>query len=74
MPSYLGDEGQALRNDWKDEESGVIRSKLNEVLSSLAASGKLYILESDIFWRPRGQVSSRLLLEMSRRTPISKPS
>jgi hypothetical protein len=74
VPSYMEDEGQVLLNDWKDENNGVIRSRLNEVLGTLAASGKLCILEPDIFWKPRGQVTSRLLLEMSKRGSSSKPS
>jgi hypothetical protein len=66
-PSYLDAESTVLLNDWKDVENGVTRSKLTAVLNTLILSGRLQILEPDRFWQPRGPLTARLLLEMSRR-------
>jgi len=60
-PSYHADESQLLRDDWIDEDTGVVKVKPSEVIRRLATSGKLTILETDRFWQPRSQVARRLL-------------
>ncbi|MCU1763807.1 DUF4329 domain-containing protein [Pseudomonas sp. 14P_8.1_Bac3] len=70
-PDYRDAESQALLNEWNVVENGVTRSRLAEVLTTLAATGKLRILEPDRFWNPRGHVTAKLLLEMSRRHPAN---
>ena len=60
-PSYHADESQLLRDDWIDEDTGVMKVKPSEVIRRLATSGKLTILETDRFWQPRSQVARRLL-------------
>ena len=66
-PSYSANEGEVLLNDWQDVENGVTRSKLQSVLGTLAIFGRFYILESDRFWDPRGQLATRQVRELSRK-------
>lgn len=63
-PSYHSDESQLLRDDWIDENTGVVKVKPSEVIRRLATLGKLTILEADHFWQPRSQVGRRLLHEL----------
>ncbi|WP_191636180.1 DUF4329 domain-containing protein [Pseudomonas fluorescens] len=67
VPSYQEDENDMLRNGWIDEKTGAVRFRPSEVITTLATSGKLYILEADTFWQPRSQVGSRLLLALKKR-------
>ncbi|MGY2260805.1 hypothetical protein [Pseudomonas sp. SDO55104_S430] len=66
-PSYLDGESKVLLDDWYDVEKGVTRSKLQEVFNTLILSGRLDVLEPDEFWNPRGQLTPKLLRDMSRR-------
>lgn len=66
-PGYQDSESQVLLDVWSDEAHGVTRSRLSHVLSTLILTGRLQILEPDRFWHPRGPLTTRLLLEMSRR-------
>ncbi|MGY4637431.1 DUF4329 domain-containing protein [Pseudomonas sp. TE24901] len=60
LPSYLEAEGKLLREDWPYH----LADKPSHAITTLANSGKLYILEPDGFWQPRGQVGVRLLMEL----------
>lgn len=64
LPSYDHVEGGLLFSgwlDWQFEPPGTLPST---VITTLANAGKLYILEPDTFWQPRGHVASRLLIEL----------
>ncbi|EJN26719.1 hypothetical protein PMI35_03783 [Pseudomonas sp. GM78] len=66
-PGYSTNESEVLFNDWQDVENGVTRSKLQEVLGTLAKRGRFYVLEPDKFWQPRGQLATKEIRELSRR-------
>ena len=60
LPSYVEAEGKLLREDWPYH----LTDRPSQAISTLANFGKLYILEPDKFWQPRGQVGGRLLMAL----------
>lgn len=62
LPSYQESESKLLREDWPYRLS----DKPSQVITTLASSGKLYVLEPDSFWQPRGQVWPRFLMALRR--------
>ena len=60
LPSYQQSESKLLREDWPYR----LTDKPSQVITTLASSGKLYVLEPDRFWQPRGHVWSRYLMEL----------
>ena len=63
-PSFDQSEQQMLIARWIDPGTGERVSTPSEVITTLSHSGRLYILEPDMFWQPRSQIASRLLLEL----------
>jgi hypothetical protein len=63
-PSYQRSEREMLLSGWLDPETDQPKSLPSQVITALALSGRLYVLEPDTFWQPRGQVGPRLLMEL----------
>lgn len=62
LPSYLDAESKLLREDWPYHLS----DKPSLAITALVNTGKLYILEPDSFWQPRGHVWTRFLMALRR--------
>ncbi|WP_411381339.1 hypothetical protein [Pseudomonas sp. MPB26] len=62
LPSYLDAESKLLREDWPYHLS----DKPSQAITALINTGKLYILEPDSFWQPRGHVWTRFLMALRR--------
>lgn len=63
-PSFERAEHDLLLFGWVDPESDKPRVSTREALTTLFNSGRLYVLEPDSFWQPRGHVASRFLMEL----------
>lgn len=64
VPSFQTAETDMLFSGWIDPTSKEPVATPNVVLETLINSGRLYILETDTFWQPRGHVQTRLLHEV----------
>ncbi|MBO0494808.1 DUF4329 domain-containing protein [Pseudomonas sp. Marseille-Q1929] len=62
LPSYLDAESKLLREDWPY----YLRDKPSQAITALVNTGKLYILEPDSFWQPRGHVWTGFLMALRR--------
>lgn len=63
VPSYQPSERDFLLSGWLDPDTDKPKATPGEVITTLATVGRLYILEPDSFWQPRGQVATRWVME-----------
>ncbi|TFY89966.1 DUF4329 domain-containing protein [Pseudomonas nabeulensis] len=61
LPSYERSEQEMLLFGWLDPQTDKPRATPSEVISTLATTGHLSILEPDRFWQPRSHVGTQLL-------------
>ncbi|UII72141.1 DUF4329 domain-containing protein [Pseudomonas sp. HN11] len=61
LPSFEPAETDMLFSGWIDPTSQEPLATPSQVITTLVHSGRLYVLEPDTFWQPRGHVQTRLL-------------
>lgn len=69
LPSFQSVETNMLFSGWVDPTSEKQVATPSQVITVLINSGRMYILETDTFWQPRGHVATRLLRELRKGLP-----
>lgn len=69
LPSFQSVETNMLFSGWVDPTSEKQVATPSQVITVLINSGRMYILQTDTFWQPRGHVATRLLRELRKGLP-----